>query len=99
LAAAQVGWHHPKRASYGHAMIIDPWGISLYFSPLSLSSSPIIIFVKLNFCVGTILAEVEEDKPGVATAPIDMAFLENVRINMPVLDHRRAELYSVYDML
>ena len=26
LAPAQWGKHSPKRASYGHAMIIDPWG-------------------------------------------------------------------------
>lgn len=26
LAAAQVGSHHAKRASYGHSIIIDPWG-------------------------------------------------------------------------
>jgi len=26
VAAAQFGKHNPKRASYGHAMIIDPWG-------------------------------------------------------------------------
>ncbi|KAL2914778.1 Carbon-nitrogen hydrolase [Polyrhizophydium stewartii] len=26
VAAAQVGQHTEKRASYGHAMIVDPWG-------------------------------------------------------------------------
>ncbi|KAM9718352.1 deaminated glutathione amidase [Menidia menidia] len=26
LAAAQVGRHHPSRASYGHALAVDPWG-------------------------------------------------------------------------
>jgi predicted amidohydrolase/diadenosine tetraphosphate (Ap4A) HIT family hydrolase len=26
IAAAQVGQHHAKRTSYGHAMVIDPWG-------------------------------------------------------------------------
>ena len=26
VAAAQVGDHSPRRASYGHSMIIDPWG-------------------------------------------------------------------------
>jgi len=26
LAAAQVGHHYGKRHSYGHAMIVDPWG-------------------------------------------------------------------------
>ncbi|KAI1898527.1 hypothetical protein AGOR_G00073280 [Albula goreensis] len=27
LAAAQVGSHHAKRASYGHALAVDPWGM------------------------------------------------------------------------
>ncbi|XP_023211076.1 nitrilase and fragile histidine triad fusion protein NitFhit-like [Centruroides sculpturatus] len=26
IAAAQTGRHNPKRVSYGHAMVIDPWG-------------------------------------------------------------------------
>ncbi|XP_052822841.1 deaminated glutathione amidase isoform X2 [Octopus bimaculoides] len=26
IAAAQVGRHNKKRSSYGHAMVIDPWG-------------------------------------------------------------------------
>ncbi|XP_067303354.1 deaminated glutathione amidase isoform X1 [Pseudorasbora parva] len=26
VAAAQVGAHHAKRASYGHALAVDPWG-------------------------------------------------------------------------
>ena len=26
LAAAQTGRHNDKRMSYGHAMIVDPWG-------------------------------------------------------------------------
>ena len=25
----KVGRHHPNRASWGHAMIIDPWGVVL----------------------------------------------------------------------
>ena len=29
LAAAQVGRHNAKRSSYGHAMIVDPWGTVL----------------------------------------------------------------------
>lgn len=29
LAAAQVGTHPPGLASYGNAMIIDPWGMVL----------------------------------------------------------------------
>lgn len=26
IAAAQTGRHNPKRTSYGHAMVVDPWG-------------------------------------------------------------------------
>lgn len=29
IAAAQVGTHNAKRASYGHAMIVDPWGTKI----------------------------------------------------------------------
>lgn len=29
VAAAQVGTHNAKRASYGHAMIVDPWGTKI----------------------------------------------------------------------
>ena len=29
LAAAQTGHHHGTRVSYGHAMIVDPWGTVL----------------------------------------------------------------------
>lgn len=67
-------------------MIIDPWGTNF------LTYLHILILYE-----GTVLGEAEGGT-GVTTAPIDMAFLESVRINMPVLDHRRAELYSVYDL-
>lgn len=26
VAAAQIGRHNERRASYGHSMIVDPWG-------------------------------------------------------------------------
>lgn len=26
IAAAQVGSHNEKRTSYGHSMVVDPWG-------------------------------------------------------------------------
>lgn len=26
IAAAQIGYHNEKRRSYGHAMVVDPWG-------------------------------------------------------------------------
>ncbi|XP_053686001.1 nitrilase and fragile histidine triad fusion protein NitFhit isoform X2 [Sabethes cyaneus] len=29
IAAAQIGFHNKKRESYGHAMVVDPWGVVL----------------------------------------------------------------------
>lgn len=29
IAAAQIGFHNKKRESYGHAMVVDPWGAIL----------------------------------------------------------------------
>ncbi|NXS88191.1 NIT1 amidase, partial [Erpornis zantholeuca] len=26
VAAAQTGWHHPGRASFGHSLVANPWG-------------------------------------------------------------------------
>jgi predicted amidohydrolase len=33
IAAAQVGAHNPKRTSYGHSMVVDPWGKVLLDMP------------------------------------------------------------------
>jgi predicted amidohydrolase len=62
FAPAQWGFHGGKRASYGHAMVIDPWGV--------------------------ILAECGE-RDGYALAPIDLAYQDTARKNLPCLDHRR----------
>jgi predicted amidohydrolase len=76
IAAAQCGAHNEEqtRRSYGHSMIIDPWG--------------------------KIVAELggEEDEKGrgldvgkIATAEIDLEYLEKVRREVPLL--RRTDVY------
>ena len=32
MASNQVGIHHDRRSSYGHSMVVDPWGdiVKLY---------------------------------------------------------------------
>ena len=66
VAAAQCGVHSDKRESYGHAIIIDPWG--------------------------KVLAKLEDPDNGIgiATADIDLGYLEDVRGRIPVDKHRRA---------
>jgi predicted amidohydrolase len=61
IAPAQTGLNYAHRKTYGHAMIIDPWGM--------------------------ILADAG-DNPGVAIAEINPSHLEQVRCQMPSLQHR-----------
>lgn len=67
IAAAQVGKHTVKRSSYGHAMVVDPWGC--------------------------IIAECH-DTIDVCVAEIDLNLLKKRRLEMPVLSHKRLDLYS-----
>ncbi|SAM04088.1 hypothetical protein [Absidia glauca] len=67
-AAAQVGQHNAKRTSFGHAMIIDPWGTVLARCP-------------------------DTSSPSLALANIDLDYLDSIRTDMPVMTHRRNDLY------
>ncbi|XP_054443845.1 deaminated glutathione amidase isoform X2 [Pteronotus mesoamericanus] len=67
VAAAQCGRHHEKRASYGHSMVVDPWG--------------------------AVVARCSEG-PGLCLARIDLGYLRRLRQHLPVLQHRRPDLYS-----
>lgn len=69
IAAAQVGNHNSKRTSYGHSLVIDPWG--------------------------NILAACEEKENHTANALIDLEFLKSIRIQMPIEDHKRHDVYSL----
>lgn len=68
IAAAQSGAHNKKISSYGHSMIIDPWG--------------------------SVIAQCSEGE-GVASAYIDLGYLEKVRKSMPVWSHRRRDMYGL----
>ncbi|KAF9187628.1 8-oxoguanine glycosylase ogg1 [Haplosporangium sp. Z 11] len=67
VAAAQVGQHSSMRTSYGHAMIVDPWG--------------------------QVVAECDGQTEGVAVAPIELSVLERIRTEMPVMNHRRYDIF------
>ncbi|MGB7086387.1 MAG: carbon-nitrogen hydrolase family protein, partial [Phormidesmis sp.] len=61
VAPAQTGFHNARRQSHGHAMIIDPWGITL---------------ADAGEAVGMAIAEIHPSR------------LEQVRRQMPSLQHR-----------
>ncbi|XP_054732090.1 nitrilase and fragile histidine triad fusion protein NitFhit-like [Anastrepha obliqua] len=69
IAAAQIGAHNSKRTSWGHGLIVDPWG--------------------------KVLANCENENLAVATAEIDLNKNASVRRNMPVLHHKRNDVYSL----
>ncbi|WBW72995.1 bis(5'-adenosyl)-triphosphatase Nit1 [Schizosaccharomyces osmophilus] len=49
FAAAQGGSHNEKRASYGHAMIVDPWGTTIaQYSDLASPNGLIFANIELN---------------------------------------------------
>jgi len=60
LAPAQGGSHENGRRTWGHSMLVDPWG--------------------------TVQAQRQEG-PGVVTGALDPAFLQQVRTQLPALDH------------
>lgn len=71
IAAAQSGQHNKKRSSYGHAMIVDPWG--------------------------TVLNEISGGTD-FAVADLDLNYLNKIRKDMPVMTHRRSDLYHICDI-
>ena len=48
IAAAQVGAHNEKRTSYGHSIIIDPWGEVLAELGGEKKDEPEVIFAEID---------------------------------------------------
>ncbi|GAA6023685.1 hypothetical protein JCM11491_005272 [Sporobolomyces phaffii] len=76
FAAAQCGVHAEGRESYGHSLIIGPFGDIL----ASVDSEPGV--------------DVDVDDGVIATAEIDLPWLEQVRREIPLWQQRRHDLYS-----
>ncbi|KAJ9519854.1 hypothetical protein QJQ45_014577, partial [Haematococcus lacustris] len=79
VAAAQAGRHNEKRESWGHAMIVDPWGevIGRLDDPLATGA----------FCCSARRDAKALDC--IATAEVHLARLAAVREKMPIQAHRR----------
>lgn len=78
IAAAQSGFHNEKRCSYGHSVVISPWGEVLAdlggFDSLEGYNE-----------VG------RQPPPALALVDLDLGFVEKVRAEMPLL--RRTDVY------
>lgn len=94
VAAAQVGRHNEKRESYGHSVIIDPWGTIV-------ASCPSIIELKaegqgeggVGKEVVGLNCHVLEGVGSICVAPFEREVLNKTRESMPVQSHRRPDIY------
>ena len=69
IAAAQGGDHEDGRSTFGHSLIVNPWG--------------------------EVIAEIDNDKPGVALAGITLSQVTKARDNVPSLKNgRRFDLHQ-----
>ncbi|CAH8540185.1 unnamed protein product [Schistosoma turkestanicum] len=82
VAAAQEGEHNEKRSSYGHSLVVDPWGQ--------------IIAEQLNPGPGLLICEIGPFTMADATTSI-IPKIYHVRQSMPVEYHRRLDLFPMSD--
>ena len=82
VAAAQVGRHSPKRASYGHAMCVDPWGTVVAEAGLSF-------YAKKAFVVAACCSTSNCSRVMVAFAFIEFSFKPISSTLHPVILFRR----------
>jgi hypothetical protein len=78
IAAAQFGEHNHKRESYGHALIVDPWGEVLADAggadgggTVSIDASNLVT-------------------PSIMVQEIDLDLVTSARQRIPIQNHRRA---------
>ncbi|GKY95524.1 hypothetical protein MPSEU_000514100 [Mayamaea pseudoterrestris] len=81
VAAAQYGVHNERRISYGHSLVVDPWGVVLADAG-GMDSS-----------LDAAAADVPEP-PSVFCCDIDVEKLHLVRQRMPVQKHRANANYK-----
>ncbi|KAG7663949.1 NIT2 [[Candida] subhashii] len=88
INAAQCGYHDVgksetgeviKRVSYGDSIVVDPWGN---------------ILGRASKYTDTPKLEEDGDYSEVIFADLDLEKLKKVRANMPLLDHRRPEIFG-----
>jgi predicted amidohydrolase len=91
IASAQFGHHNAKRKSYGHSLVVDPWGK---------------IVADAGGCdgPGTVAnnneaATVVMTTPSIITCDVDLDLVVSVRERIPVQLHRQHADFHVQDDL
>lgn len=79
LAAAQIGKHSETRETYGHAMIVDPWGSVVAQASTRPPSFP--------------PDESDVDCGDFVSAELDLGWVQQLRKEMPLWEQRRTDVY------
>ena len=84
IAAAQFGQHNTKRKSYGHSLVVDPWG------------KIVIDAGGYGRDGGDLLDEnqIQNLAPKIVTCEIDQELIQSVRERMPIQTHRENASFS-----
>eukprot|EP00587_Corethron_hystrix_P006609 CAMPEP_0113322162 /NCGR_PEP_ID=MMETSP0010_2-20120614/15424_1 /TAXON_ID=216773 ORGANISM="Corethron hystrix, Strain 308" /NCGR_SAMPLE_ID=MMETSP0010_2 /ASSEMBLY_ACC=CAM_ASM_000155 /LENGTH=339 /DNA_ID=CAMNT_0000180575 /DNA_START=150 /DNA_END=1172 /DNA_ORIENTATION=+ /assembly_acc=CAM_ASM_000155 len=91
LAAAQAGVHSTKRRSYGHSLVVDPWGevVADAGGYDGLGSGRKVVGGKSPLCISN-----EHDEPvptpSVVFCDLDPEMIKLVRERIPISNHRAA---------
>ena len=92
VAAAQAGRHNERRESYGHSLIIDPWGTIL--SECSIhdgKSKHSTDSTHSNIHTSTVTNDVTADGE-ICYAVFSRSALKSIRDKMPVQSHKRFKI-------
>lgn len=84
-SSLQIGQHSETRTSYGHALIVDPWGQVIAQAPDRPPTYP--------------PDEQDEDAGTFVTAEIELPWLEQLREEMPLWEQRKSWSDGVYPIL
>jgi deaminated glutathione amidase len=90
IAAAQSGKHNEKRESYGHALVVDPWG-TVVVDAGGVDSKGMDDSMKIGYDGSE---EEECFSNRVVMCDIDMEPLASIRQRMPVQQHRSIAMFQ-----
>ena len=92
VAAAQCGKHNEKRSSFGHSLVVDPWGEVILVTVSSVFQS--IVTGEIYSVTEINRIEDMEENIGVGYCDLDLEKINKVRTSMPVMDHFKYDIYQ-----
>lgn len=80
FGSAQTGEHYAGRRSFGHAMIVDPWGTVVAYGDTRLPGARNKLLITIPFCRQC----PQTNKPELCIAEVDLDYVKKIRREMPM---------------